>query len=283
MPLNVTYYLLALTITLAFFYRQRNTIYAAIIITTLCALHENLINLIGVAELSCLALLTSALYQIKVLNKTLRLVSFIGVAVILGGLALHWMPGFDNIVLLDHIRVSAASRRDYTMYFNVDKVLAALIIYSIGPLCSQQTIINMQALKQTVVISSLCIVTILAPVILSGYIHLDPKIPSILPIWSINNFLLVCFSEEVIFRGFLQGSLQDYFPKTLRNTYMAIVLSSLVSGAYHYRDGWVFIGFACLSGLFYGYTYFKTRRILCAMLVHFALNLTHLLVFTYPS
>ncbi|MFU7503008.1 MAG: hypothetical protein ACE1S7_06395, partial [Candidatus Tisiphia sp.] len=33
----------------------------------------------------------------------------------------------------------------------------------------------------------------------------------------------------------------------------------------------------------YGYTYDKTNRIICAMMVHFGLNLFHLMLFSYPA
>ena len=41
--------------------------------------------------------------------------------------------------------------------------------------------------------------------------------------------------------------------------------------------------FAGTAGLFYGYTYQKTKRIEASMLVHFCLNMVHFLMFTYPN
>ena len=40
---------------------------------------------------------------------------------------------------------------------------------------------------------------------------------------------------------------------------------------------------ATLAGVGYGVAYQRTRRIEAAMVVHFALNAVHLLLFTYPA
>ncbi len=51
----------------------------------------------------------------------------------------------------------------------------------------------------------------------------------------------------------------------------------------HYRGGLTYIVLSSIGGFFNGYTYYKTNRILCTMIVHFALNLFHILLFTYPA
>nr|WP_245207581.1 CPBP family glutamic-type intramembrane protease [Rickettsia fournieri] len=38
-----------------------------------------------------------------------------------------------------------------------------------------------------------------------------------------------------------------------------------------------------MCGFFYGYAYYKTDKILCSVIVHFGLNLCHVLLFTYPA
>lgn len=91
----------------------------------------------------------------------------------------------------------------------------------------------------------------------------------------------MCFSEEVIYRGFLQATIQKYLPNTWKYTLLSIVIASIIFGLAHYKDGIIFMGLAAIAGLFYGYAYDRTKRVVCAMLVHFLLNLTHFLVFTY--
>lgn len=61
------------------------------------------------------------------------------------------------------------------------------------------------------------------------------------------------------------------------------MLSSLLFGLAHFKAGLAYMIFASIAGAFYGLTYQKTRRILCSILVHFGVNLIHLIFFTYPA
>ncbi|AFD19444.1 MULTISPECIES: CPBP family glutamic-type intramembrane protease [spotted fever group] len=44
-----------------------------------------------------------------------------------------------------------------------------------------------------------------------------------------------------------------------------------------------YIALSTICGFFYGYAYYKTGKILCSVIVHFGLNLCHVLLFTYPA
>ncbi|WP_338140494.1 CPBP family intramembrane glutamic endopeptidase [Cardinium endosymbiont of Oedothorax gibbosus] len=98
-----------------------------------------------------------------------------------------------------------------------------------------------------------------------------------------HNFFLVCMEEEIIFRGFLQNALQNALKNyTSKNELWAIIITSSVFGMVHFQGGLTYIGLATIASVCYGYTYYKTGKILCSMIVHFGLNLLHLLLFTYP-
>nr|WP_324602901.1 CPBP family glutamic-type intramembrane protease [Rickettsia conorii] len=45
----------------------------------------------------------------------------------------------------------------------------------------------------------------------------------------------------------------------------------------------IYIALSTICGFFYGYAYYKTDKILCSVIVHFGLNLCHVLLFTYPA
>nr|WP_227779860.1 CPBP family intramembrane glutamic endopeptidase [Rickettsia sp. Tenjiku01] len=45
----------------------------------------------------------------------------------------------------------------------------------------------------------------------------------------------------------------------------------------------IYIALSTICGFFYGYAYYKTGKILCSVIVHFGLNLCHVLLFTYPA
>lgn len=280
--MHLTFYVLFLSIAVALFHRSRAIQYLGLVLTSLLALQEKLMTLNALGSLLILAIALHFYYQHHELNKTIKTVLLILIVGLLSGFVLHHIPGFNIYLAINKLKISQALRA-YTMPLNLDKVMAALILYTISNLIIAERSINIKALKQSALILLACVTVILGPALLSGYIRLDPKIPSILPIWSLNNFLFVCFSEEVIFRGFVQSAIQNYLPKSLKYVLLSIVLASTVFGLSHYKDGATFMALAGICGLFYGYAYFKTGRILCAILVHFFLNLIHILVFSYPS
>nr|WP_323811184.1 CPBP family glutamic-type intramembrane protease [Rickettsia conorii] len=46
---------------------------------------------------------------------------------------------------------------------------------------------------------------------------------------------------------------------------------------------YIYIALSTICGFFYGSAYNKTDKILCSVIVHFGLNLCHVLLFTYPA
>jgi hypothetical protein len=59
--------------------------------------------------------------------------------------------------------------------------------------------------------------------------------------------------------------------------------AALLFGLAHAAGGWRYVLLATLAGTGYGLAYRRTVRIESAILAHFAVNVTHLLLFTYPA
>lgn len=279
--MKLTYYFLAISIILALFNRNRAVAYACIAITGCISLYENIMTVTGATYLILLAILIFLSFNYLLTYPRLKSIALIAIAALLAGFVLHEIPGFTNQLIVDKYLISIASH-PYSIWFNFDKVFAAFILYVLSTLIIKESKIDRLALKQTLSILFACIIVILGPAIISGHVKFDPKIPAILPIWALNNFLFVSFSEEVIFRGFLQETLKSYLPSSRNYTLLAITTASIIFGMSHYKDGIILVCLAAIAGLFYGYAYDRTKRILCAMVVHFMLNLTHFLAFTYP-
>lgn len=279
--MNLTYLLLAFTVICALFVRDKWLLFTFTLVCAWSAFGQNLINYTGIAALAGVTVLTYSAYSLPPNSNLQKVVLFL-LAILVGSMILHNVDGFNNKIIFNKIFVTA-SAKSYTMYFNVDKIFAALIIYVCGYLAVAEKSITEKALIQTTTVLGACVVLILGPALYSGYVKYEPKIPDIMSMWMINNFLFVCFSEEVIFRGFVQNTLMEWLPKKKNSAMIAIITASVIFGLYHYRDGPIFMGLAGIAGLFYGYTYYKTKRILCSMLVHFFLNFTHIVLFTYPG
>ena len=200
--------------------------------------------------------------------------------------ASHVIPGFHNVLALNTVKVSPASS-PFNLYLNFDKTMAAFILAAAsGQLLNGFVPGDKKALKDTLMISVLCIAVMIPVATLNGYIHFDPKFHHSFWLWAFNNLLFVCFAEEVIFRGVIQSRLMLIARQNSLSPYSAIVVASILYGTLlpgHFQGGIQYMAYATLAGMFYGYAYYRTGRLKSAMLVHFLLNLAHFLLFTYPS
>jgi len=278
----LTYILLFATVITALFYKNQRALYVTIVTTNCVALYQGVLHPIGFCTLCTFGLVVLWYFYPKNNNIFVRAISFILLVVFATLFSYHLMPGFSSLLALNQVQLSTLSS-PFSMYLNFDKVMAGVMLYVLSPLYSAERKIDASSLQYTIFALIACIAVIVGVAYTSGYIKLDAKLPSILPIFVLNNFFFVCFAEEVIFRGFLQNNIQKLLGKYgAKFPYLAIILSALVFGICHYKGGLIYVAVATISGGFYGYTYHRTNRILCAMIVHCGLNLFHLLLFTYP-
>ncbi len=281
--MNLSYALLSLTVMLCLFTKNKHFMLSAIFVTTIAALYEGVITSpIAICAILSLYAMCHTYFYHDTLNKYLRAILFAVIIIFITSFIMHMIPGFSNILVIDKVRVSLLSA-PFSMYLNFDKTIIALIIYVTSKLFISETYPDKKSIIQTLFTLLVCVVVILIPGLLLGYIKYDFKIPDILWLWVFNNLLFVTFGEEVIFRGFVQNSLKSFLSTKMTNNHLHVVIASLIFGLSHFKGGIVHIVLASIAGGFYGYTYEKTNRISCAMIVHFGLNLVHLIFFTYPA
>ncbi|MBN8523290.1 MAG: CPBP family intramembrane metalloprotease [Rickettsiales bacterium] len=281
MALNITYILLAFTVSTSLFIRSRKLILCATIITITSALLHGIINLESLLAILLLFGLSYTYFSYGNLSRLLKTILFLIIILLITGFLIHIIPGFANSLVIDKERLTSLSC-PFSMYLNFDKTIAALVIYITSGLSILEKPVDKKSILYTTFYLSLCagFVSILG--ISTGYIKFEPKLPDILPIWVLNNMLFVCMAEEVIFRGFVQTHLKKFFNKKTNFQTLHITITSLIFGLAHFKGGVLYVILASICGWFYGYAYERTNRILCAMLVHFGLNLIHLTLFTYP-
>ena len=197
-------------------------------------------------------------------------------------LGAHLLPGFQNLKVLDAMAVSADGL-PFTMYLNLDKTLVALGLlgWCIPRLSRRQ---EWRQLLQFLLSHSLILLPpIFILALASGKVHWDPKLPSSTLLWMLTNLLFVCTAEEAFFRGFLQQQLALLWKNRPLQQELPLALASLVYGLSHFAGGPLYVAFVTLAGLGYGWVYQKTGCIEASILLHFALNASHFLFFTYPS
>jgi membrane protease YdiL (CAAX protease family) len=206
----------------------------------------------------------------------LHKILLLGLVIVGVGFYLHKIPGFHNDLVLKEVVLSSHAW-PFSMYFNFDKVLAALSLAVALGFHENQVTPWMTYKVVTTILG--CIGTILVFSLALGYVAWEPKFPSIFWLWALNNLLMVCFAEEFFFRGFIQKNMTFY----TSNKWIPIIVGAILFGISHYGGGPSYILLATIAGLFYGYAYATTGRLLTSMVVHFSLNLTHILLFSYPA
>ena len=241
---------------------------------------------VGIVEWAGLAVLAlfagSCLAAVKrELSTAFRTLAW-GVVVILAvALGAHQVPWIHNVLVLDGVSVSA-SAADYTLYWNYDKGFAGILLYSvcIQPQGSAQW---KRASVATGATAMLTLVLVGLSATATGFVAWDPKWPVILGVWVPANLLLTCVAEETLFRGLLQR----HMGRILRGRVPAPALAALLVGAVafgiaHVAGGTTYVLLATLAGIGYGAAYYLTERVEAGILLHFLLNLSHLVLFTYP-
>lgn len=272
------------TIVMALLSKKKRFTYLCIIATNLVGWYQGVIDSIGIFFLALFTTL-NYIYLYFRLNKFLNTLLCIIIYTFIVAATLHYLPGFCKVLVIHEAKLSSLSI-PFSMYLNFDNPMVILIVYCMSKLYfleKNNTLSCQQLIKYTVVPYISSIPFIFIPGYLSGLILFDPCLTNILWIWIMHNFFLVCMAEEVLFRGFLQNAIQNGLTRYgVHDGLWAIILTSLIFGIVHFKGGVIYMGLAAIAGFLYGYAYYKTGKVVCAMIVHFGVNLLHFLLFTYP-
>lgn len=193
-------------------------------------------------------------------------------ALLCWALSKHWIPGFGNWLALARVQLSKNSI-PFNVFFNFDKAfMAVALLLFLGPLRPSKLLTS---LRDNWFIALGCIIVLLGSSLALSFVHFDFKISPAMPLWLLSNFFFVCIPEEVFFRGFIQKELSD-------RPVSALAVSSLLFGVYHAHLGALMVLFSMLAGLFYGWIYWRSKRLEASIALHFLVNVAHFLFFTYP-
>ncbi len=279
------YVALSVLIIGLFFIRSRKILTLLMGIPILVAFTYGVINPMGLLSIGIFWGLCELHWCHPSTKEWLNSIRLLFIVIIALGFANHFIPGFHNLRVFTDLRVSELSS-PFTMYLNFDKTIAAVILaVASGVLLKQTSPFGRKSLAETLKISVLCVALLIPVAVLSGYIILDPKLPETFWFWAFNNLIFVCFAEEIIFRGVIQNHLMQVARRYQISPFIPILVTSMLFGTVllgHLHGGPAYIAFATISGLFYGYAYHTTNRLEAAILVHFIVNLSHFLLFSYP-
>lgn len=244
-------------------------------------LAAQLVTPTGLGFLILMALAVHLTYRSGV-GQTTQRTAFLVAGVTLTCVMLHLLPGFHNSRVLHRV-VFSPDASPYTMYLNFDKPFMALLVLLCGSAIEFPNFVRPRWSKVAWWTAS---TTVFAAILglTSGFIHFDPKWPDVSWFWLLNNLLLVCLVEEVIFRGFLLGKILELAKTRTRfATPLAVGISSLLFGTVHLPGGLIFALFAAVLGIFYALAYLRSGALIGSILVHLTVNAVHFFLFTYPS
>lgn len=194
----------------------------------------------------------------------------------------HFMPGFNNLPIFQGIQFSLDST-PFTMYLNFDKTLVGLFLLLFYVRGNQPQKFTWSHFFTAFKVLAILLMLLIPLALVVRYVRIDPKFPELGWLWTLNNLFFVCLAEEGLFRGFIQKGMAKLLPKRKLWPLFSIFVAAVLFGLAHYRGGLIYVLFATVAGLFYGYAYYKTNRLESAILVHFGFNLVHFLFFSYPA
>lgn len=192
-------------------------------------------------------------------------------------LATHAVPGIHNLAVVSDT-VLKANSIPTSVYWNIDKVWLAwsLGTYVVSP-WRRSGELDVRRWVNAALVALVGTALVMLWGMGSGLLSWQPGVPLAFGVFAAANLLNTCLAEELLFRGVVQRWLSRRWTPVA-----GWLVASALFGLVHLPASWAFAVGAFLAGLAYGAVYALTGRIWAAVLVHWALNLVHLLLFTYP-
>lgn len=139
-----------------------------------------------------------------------------------------------------------------------------------------------EALYTAALVGGIAILITLSLAWATHFVRFDPKLPNFLPLVLIIHLFFTVLPEEAFFRLLIQTPLSEQFAAKRYGMHYTVLITAIVFAMVHFAGGIHYMLLAFIAGMGYAYVYAKTRRLSAAIAVHFALNLVHLLWFSYP-
>lgn len=233
--------------------------------------------------LALFAALAVGFRRLDAANPYLRLAAGLVLAVYAVVMGLALLPGFTRVVVAQGAPLTPGAE-PFSLSLGFPKIAAGILMFG---LLVPERVRSWRELASVLgraapvfAVTALAVMTLALAL---GYVRFDPKWTPLFLVWVPAGLFFTCLSEEVFFRGFVLRELAQAGSNRTLAVGVALAVSSVLFGLVHLAGGWKFALAATLAGAGYGWAYLRTRRIEAGMAVHFALNATHFLLFTYPA
>lgn len=198
-------------------------------------------------------------------------------------MAVHALPGFRAPVLFTDLRLTPDAA-PFVLALNFDKGAAGLLL--LAAFCARVRTWR-QFGSQVPAIASTAVATAgvsIAVAVAAGYVRFEPKWDAAAAAFLLANLFFTCVAEEAFTRGVIQEGLMRLADRRVHPAWgwLAVAVSTVLFGLAHKGGGPVWMAVATIAGFGYAVIYARTRTIEGAIIVHFAVNAAHFLLFTYP-
>ncbi|WP_455203413.1 CPBP family intramembrane glutamic endopeptidase [Kaarinaea lacus] len=246
-----------------------------------CGWLGNLLTAVGILWVIALWLTAASVtqWQNKPIWRALSLTMFVVLALAFG---FHILPGFSLLTVVAPVQLSPEAL-PYSLRFSLEKPLVGLFILAYWQSLAASGKDWTTLIVKTVPIAVLTIFAVIILSLLLNYVSIDFKWPAFLGFWLWGNLFFTCMAEEAFFRGLIQHRLQQSLEGQSYAAPVSIVVAALLFGIAHFGGGWQYVLLSMVAGIGYGFVYHKTQRIESSIMLHFMMNLTHILFFTYPA
>ena len=287
---NLQYFSLVFLITnFISFYFTKNKLFPTIflILFLLIALISGIVNFLSCGIILLFGFLIYSFYQKKSSAKYKFLIFFSIFIITILSFA-HLLPSFNNIEAIKNIRLSKNSS-DLNLWLNFDKPLIAIFMLFFAYQTPRKLNDYKKIFLQTGKIFLPLSLVVIGIGMIGKFLVFDPKLPNfnITSLWLIKILFLTIFPEEFFFRFFLQNNIinllkKSQFFKTKNYQIIGLIFTAIIFGLTHFSGGFSLVLLAIISGFGYGFVYMRTGYIESAILLHFLINLSHFLFFSYP-
>lgn len=229
----------------------------------------------------------SCFFSFATMRPRLRAVSRISVIVLTFGMILHLFQGFVPWVLVSNLELGHRAL-PYTHYLFYDRAIMGVCIVGMGAFelirKKNDFIVLLRSIWPSILVAIFATGSVAAG---ASFIDIDFGWTYYFKLWVTTNIFFVVIAEEAIFRSLLQKPLTHIFDKwkifdLSFGPWFALTITTAFYVLRHIYAGPTVMLFAGVSGLFYGYTYMRTRRIEACIVMHACVDSVHFLCFTYP-
>lgn len=212
-----------------------------------------------------------------------RFFAVTGAAIVSFGLKFHLIRGFNNILLIPDWKLSADST-SFNWYLNFDTPFIALFPLAFCLPLLKRARETREMFIVTLPWAALTLILLFGLSLYLSIIKFHVNLPLAAPIWLVVNLFSTVIVEEVFYRGVLQHEIVRGLANSA-SPILAILIVSLLFAVAHltFVTSFRFAIAAFFASLLYGSIYQFTGRIESSILTHYAVNITHFFLFSYPA